>query len=320
MQFLSSKTFSPRLLRCYSSQSALKLWVKHNGGPSTKVPIKGCTNIDDFAKKVKQKLNTNCQVALFSSLDKEPIKPWLTIKDLLKTDLKKNSGESPLFVKLIPATQDSIATKTIYIGETDDDGKFTGEYKRRILRNSDDLKTVIKNADGLVRLSSPDDVLVSFEDIKDGEKYQLYNVSQTFQSWQKNEADAMEAETLLSMMAFLEAKFQAVSINLPTDFSDEKGRQIQEWDGVLLAKDTIYLLEAKHAMKVKKIKTIAERVKQFPEMIEQLDFNVKYSKIVGVACGTLFPIYCRQEAHRLGLMVMYPSGSRYALEEKYIIE
>jgi hypothetical protein len=225
-----------------------------------------------------------------------------------------------LFVKLIPATQDSIATKTIYIGETDDDGKFTGEYKRRILRNSDDLKTVIKNADGLVRLSSPDDVLVSFEDIKDGEKYQLYNVSQTFQSWQKNEADAMEAETLLSMMAFLEAKFQAVSISLPTDFSDEKGRQIQEWDGVLLAKDTIYLLEAKHAMKVKKIKTIAERVKQFPEMIEQLDFNVKYSKIVGVACGTLFPIDCRQEAHRLGLMVMYPSGSRYALEEKYIIE
>jgi hypothetical protein len=230
------------------------------------------------------------------------------------------TSKMPLFVKLIPVTQDSIASKTIYIGETDDDGKFTGEYKRRILRNSDDLKTVIKNADGLVRLSSPDDVLVSFEDIKDGEKYQLYNVSQTFQSWQKNEADAMEAETLLSMMAFLEAKFQAVSISLPTDFSDEKGRQIQEWDGVLLAKDTIYLLEAKHAMKVKKIKTIAERVKQFPEMIEQLDFNVKYSKIVGVACGTLFPIYCRQEAHRLGLMVMYPSGSRYALEEKYIIE
>jgi hypothetical protein len=176
MQFLSSKTFSPRLLRCYSSQSALKLWVKHNGGPSTKVPIKGCTNIDDFAKKVKQKLNTNCQVALFSSLDKEPIKPWLTIKDLLKTDLKKNSGESPLFVKLFPATKDSIATKTIYIGETDDDGKFTGEYKRRKLGNSDDLRTVIKNADGLIHLSSPDDVLISFEDIKDGEKYQLYHV------------------------------------------------------------------------------------------------------------------------------------------------
>jgi hypothetical protein len=115
-----------------------------------------------------------------------------------------------------------------------------------------------------------------------------------------------------------------VSINLPTDFSDENERKIQEWDGVLLAKDTLYLLEAKHAMKVEKIKTIAEKVKQFPEMIEQSsqkkEFDVKYSKIVGVACGTLFPIDCRQEAHRLGLMVMYPSGSRYGLEEKCIIE
>jgi hypothetical protein len=194
MQSLSSKMFSPRLLRYCSSQSALKLWVKHNGSPATQVSIKGCTNIDDFAKNVKKELNTNCQVTIFSSLDKEPIKPWLTIKDLRKTDLKKNSGESPLFVKLIPATQDSIATKTIYIGETDDDGKFTGEYKRRILRNSDDLNKVINNADGLVHLSSPDLVLVSFEDIKDGEKYHFYNVSQTFQSWQKNEADAMEAD------------------------------------------------------------------------------------------------------------------------------
>jgi hypothetical protein len=210
MQFLSSKTFSPRLLGCYSSQSALKLWVKHNGSPSTKVPIKGCTNIDDFAEKVKQELNTNCQVALFSSLDKEPIKPWLTIKELLKTEAaKKNSDESPLFVKLFPATKDSIASKTIYIRDNDDDGKFTDEYKRRILGNSDDLRTVIKNADGLIHLSSPDDVLVRFEEIKDGEKYQLYHVSQTFQSWQKNEADAMEAETLLSMKAFLKGEISS---------------------------------------------------------------------------------------------------------------
>ena len=74
MQFLSSKVFSPRLLRCYStSQADLKLWVKHNGGPSVKVPINGCTDLDDFAEKVKQKLNTNCQV-LFSS--KGCSSPW----------------------------------------------------------------------------------------------------------------------------------------------------------------------------------------------------------------------------------------------------
>jgi hypothetical protein len=54
-----------------------------------------CTNIDDFAEKVKQKRNTNCQVALFFSLQKDALRPGLTINELLKTDYsKKNSGES----------------------------------------------------------------------------------------------------------------------------------------------------------------------------------------------------------------------------------
>jgi hypothetical protein len=56
--------------RWYSTpKAASKLWVKHNGSPSTQVSTKSCINIDDFADKVKQKLNTNCQVALFTSLD-----------------------------------------------------------------------------------------------------------------------------------------------------------------------------------------------------------------------------------------------------------
>jgi hypothetical protein len=319
MQSLSSKMFSPRLLRYYSTpQSALKLWVKHNGAPSTQVPIRGCQNLDDFAEKVKQKLNTNCQVSFFSSLDKEALRPWLPISELLKTDFKKNSGESPLFVKLIPVTQESIATKTIYIRDIDDDGKITDEYIKCKVKNHAELRDIYKIGRGLVHLSDPTTFIVSFDEIEDGEKYQVFRYAQDFAGWQKKEAEAMEAETLLSMKAFLKEKFQALPINLSTDFFDEKGRQIQEWDGVLLSKDALYLLEAKHTMNVKKIKTISERVKQFPEMIEQADF--KYSKIVGVACGTLFPIDCRQEAHRLGLMVMYPSGSRYGLDKKYIIE
>ncbi|KAJ2999045.1 hypothetical protein HDV02_003738 [Globomyces sp. JEL0801] len=172
--------------RCYSTAKPEKLWVKHNGNLSTQVSTKSCINIDDFADKVKQKLNTNCQVALFTSLDKEPIKPWLTIKELIKTEFKNNSGESPLLVKIIPASQDQITPKTIYNGETDEDGEFMGEYKRRILRNDHDLMKVIKpEAQGLIHPSSPDDVLLSFDDIKDGEKYQLYKFAQNFQSWQK---------------------------------------------------------------------------------------------------------------------------------------
>lgn len=63
-------------------QYLLKLWIKHNGASSIKVPI-----------------NDHSQVALFSSLQKELVKPWLPNSELLKTDLKKNSGKSPLFVK-----------------------------------------------------------------------------------------------------------------------------------------------------------------------------------------------------------------------------
>jgi hypothetical protein len=299
------------------SQSALNLWVKHNGSPAVKVSRKGCKDIDDFAEKVKRKLNTNCPVALFSSLGKKALDPGLSINQFLKRDaLKKNSSKIPLFVKLIPAAQDSIAKKTIYIRE------FRNEYVKYKVKDKEDLRDIYKNSKGLVHLSDPKTVIVSFDEIKDGEKYQVFNFPQTFQSWQKNESDATEAEVLLSMQAFLEKKFQASPMNLSKDFFDKEGRQVQEWDGVLLAKDTLYLLEAKHAMTVEKIKTIAERVKQFPKMIERSSkvFDVKYSKIVGVACGTLFPMDCRDEAHRLGLLAMYPSGSRYRLDEKHIFE
>ena len=100
---------------------------------------------------------------------------------------------------------------------------------------------------------------------------------------------------------------------------DEKGRQVQEWDGILLSEDTLYLLEEKHAITVKKVKSTADRVQQFPKMIElssQKVLDVKYRKIVGVACGTQFPEGCREEALRLGLMVIYPSGSRYRVDCK----
>ena len=105
----------------------------------------------------------------------------------------------------------------------------------------------------------------------------------------------MEAETLLSMKHFLINELQASPINLLTNFYDEKGRKIQEWDGILLSKDTLYLLEAKHTMIVEKVQKIAERVKEFPKMIEQSsqkDFYMKNRKIVGVACNTLKMIEC----------------------------
>ena len=126
----------------------------HNCGsrsPVTQVSTKSCINIDDFAKKVKQELNTNSQVAFFTSLDNEPIKPWLTIKELIKTEFKNNSGEIPLFVKIIPATQDQ--AKTIYIRDTDDDGKLKDEYIKYNVKKNENLRDIYKNGQGLIQLS-----------------------------------------------------------------------------------------------------------------------------------------------------------------------
>jgi hypothetical protein len=41
--------------------------------------------------------------------------------------IKNNTDETPLLVKIIPATQDQITAKTVYIRDTDDDGELTVE-------------------------------------------------------------------------------------------------------------------------------------------------------------------------------------------------
>ncbi|KAI8897004.1 hypothetical protein BC833DRAFT_595347 [Globomyces pollinis-pini] len=163
--------------RCYStSKKVSKLWVKLNKCPSTKVSIKNCINIDDFADKVKQKLNIKSQVALFTSLEKEYIMPGLTIKELLKTEFKNNSDETPVFIKIMPVVKDlTTPKKTIYIGETNRKGLFNGTYKKWTLRNDQDMTNVIENAKGLIHPSFPEHVFIHFDEIQDGEKYQFYN-------------------------------------------------------------------------------------------------------------------------------------------------
>jgi hypothetical protein len=77
-------------------------------------------------------------------------------------------------------------------------------------------------------------------------------------------------------------------------------------------------MEAKHSMSTEKVKIMANRIKYFPLTLKQstqkqVHVN-KFSKVVGVACGTHFPKESRKEAHLLELMVIYPSGQRYVVE------
>ena len=121
----------PHQLRCYSTNKEVrKLWVKHNGSPPIKVSTESCTDIDDFAKKVKHELNTNSQVALYSSLEKEALDPGVAVKDLLNVDFMKNTSKAPLFVKILPVTQDPMNQKL-----------FTSET---LMRNANPLILILK--------------------------------------------------------------------------------------------------------------------------------------------------------------------------------
>lgn len=160
---------------------------------------------------------------------------------------------------------------------TDEDGEFPDNYVKYKVDSKEDLRDIYKDGKDLVRLAEPADVIVNFYEIKNGEKYQVHKYFQIFQGWQKKEADAKEAETLLAMKSYLAEKLLATPVDLPTDFHDSNGRKIQEWDGALLSADTLYLLEAKHSMSEEKVKNIAARVEAFPNVVKKS----KYEHLAG---------------------------------------
>ena len=187
-----SRVIIPYRLRYYSTPTeTLKLWVKHNGSPSIKVSTNSCTDIDDFAKKVKQELNTTSQVALFTSIEKDPLDPGLALKKFLKTDLK-NTSKTPLFVKIIPTTQDSIATKTIYIQDIDEECKPIDRFTEVVVETDTDLLQILgSKGEALYQLSNPKKRITKLKQLIDGEKYNVYSrYEQSFADevrWQQKE-------------------------------------------------------------------------------------------------------------------------------------
>ena len=109
------------------------------------------------------------------------------------------------------------------------------------------------------------------------------------QSWQKKEADAMEAKILL---AYLMERLPASSTDAPTDIYKAGGRQVQEWDGagVIFWKPNTQCLSKKSR-----------------------NWQIG-SKLFLKRWNNLFPEDSRKEAHRSGLMVIYPSGLRYLVD------
>jgi hypothetical protein len=159
-------------LRYYSApKKALKLWIKHNESPPTQVAIKDCVNLDDFAKKVKEELNTNCQVALFTSLENAPIDPGLEINKLLKTEFLNNCSKFPLFVKT------NTASKTIRIRDIDEKCRPLNSYTAFIVGSDADMKVTYESkGSALYLVTDPKNALTKFNQLQDGEKYGVLSI------------------------------------------------------------------------------------------------------------------------------------------------
>lgn len=306
-------------------KEAFKLWIKHNGSPSTQVPVNGCINLDDFADKVKQKLNTNSQVALFTSLDQEALRPGLSVKDLLKTtDFKNNTDESPLFVKIIPTTQDTIASKTIHIRDIDEECKPLESCTEVVVECDVDMKEIYESkGSALFLITEPKKLITKFKQLKDGEKYGVFSrYGQSFAEeirWQQKEDMAMEEEVALALKSHLHLHLGSTVTDMPTDVLGINGTIVQEWDAAFKVDDVLYLCEAKHVMSSDKVPKIHQRIQTFKEKFKahaQEEFSIDINKLVGVACATYFPPLVRKEAHDLGLICVYPSGWRYHVDKK----
>ena len=89
-------------------------------------------------------------------LEKNALRPGLKITELIKTELKNNTDETPLLVKITPASQDQITAKTIYIRDTDDDGELKDEYIKYNVKNNENLRDIYKN--GMISIKMAKDL------------------------------------------------------------------------------------------------------------------------------------------------------------------
>ena len=83
------------------------------------------------------------------------------------------------------------------------------------------------------------------------------------------------------------------AIEMPTEVNVIDGKVVQEWDAAFKVDDVLYLCEAKHTMSIDKVPRIPQRIKTFKEKFQahvQEEFSIGINKIVGVACGTFFPL------------------------------
>ncbi|CAM6081579.1 unnamed protein product [Calypogeia fissa] len=208
--------------------------------------------------------------------------------------------------------------KTIYIRNVDEDLRPLLSYTEVSVECNADVTLIWEGkGSGLIKLSHLGKKLTKFDQLEDGGRYAVFSRYEYSMMdevrWQQREDQAMKVKIAQAVRTFLLRKLGEAVKDLPTDFYYPHGGIAQEWDAIYRVSDTIYLCQAKHVMSIEKVRMFPARLKQFNELqaVLPLDYSAGVKNIVGVACGTWFPPVVQEEAQRMGVLCVYPSGMRY---------
>ncbi|KAI9018260.1 hypothetical protein DFJ74DRAFT_210745 [Hyaloraphidium curvatum] len=137
--------------------------------------------------------------------------------------------------------------------------------------------------------------------------------------WTQLEDKAMEDETRKRMIGALVDEL-GDTVELPREVKGLDGGVRQEWEGIFFSpsRNTLFLLEAKHAVDAAKIDKIASRVLEYQNIIRHSRHGGRSPydpslRLVVVVAGTFFPQAAQDYARGRGMVPMVPTGSRYGL-------
>jgi hypothetical protein len=252
--------------------------------------------------------NSVAPVSLYASAKaKEPLP---LNANLLDPSL--GSDTNPLILK--------VSTKSIQVAHQDQFGDCDNKFRSKTIASDLDVKNLLSSSNRSLFELGSNDLVNSYSELKEGEKYVVANPDISFGNWVKLEADAMEAEVTKTAKSYLESLGATTILELPRKLTCKRtGLTLQEWDGVLFAENskTLFLIEAKHTARPDAISDTSKRVLNFRDLLDKSKTKAEYPVFlhdpVGIFFATHFPPELISSAFALRLLAGCPSGKGYEI-------
>ncbi|KAJ3332479.1 hypothetical protein HDU93_009065, partial [Gonapodya sp. JEL0774] len=198
------------------------------------------------------------------------------------------------------------------------------------------LATAGGDRGALVRLGDAESAIRNVDDVDDGSVYTILNSDLSsitpLRRYVQRDSLALEDKTRAAVAAYLSrgGVWPKMVRELPRKLHDKNGRPMQEWDWVFFdeIKNALCLLKTKHVMEENHLKTLLERAMTFKKTAElsaERNTFVPYlqqSSVRLIAAAALFLVPLRNVAKEMGIIVVFPSGSRFGVadQDHWVVE